>query len=568
MAGPASIAPLAIGLEPHLVALPVLIPLIAGALAAAVGGYSRVLSRSIGGLAALSHLAVCLLLVQLAYGGSVEAYSMGNWSAPFGIVLVLDRLSAMMLVLTSSLSLIGLLYANAAWSDEGRRFQALWQFQLMGLSGAFLTGDLFNLFVFFEVLLAAAYALLLHGGGRSRVGATFHFVVINLTASAIFLLAIALLYSVTGTLNMAHLSVAIGEIAAEDVGLTAVAGILLLTVFLVKSGLAPFHFWVPASYGSAAAPVVALIVAKVGAYAIVRVFPLLFGPETGGVDSPASALADLAQPWVLGLAVLTLLIGSAGTLASQTLRQLAATLTLVSIGTLFVPLAVGSPESLSAAAFYMVHSTVATATLFLVAEWVGTHRGQRGDRLQPGQAISHPILIGGALLWALTTSVGLPPTSGFIGKILVLDSLTGFEGAGWFWAAILISSFCSLIAVSRALSVLLWNHADEVPDSEKEQANWGSQEHLLTPVQSSNGRAIGALVATGLVLVLSVALVVMAGPLKTETDKLAGQIKDRDSYVHAVLKNGKPFEPLVRPSPARRVNSTGAAGATGSGGSQ
>ncbi|MFK7966403.1 MAG: monovalent cation/H+ antiporter subunit D [Burkholderiaceae bacterium] len=571
MAGPVSIAPFAASIEPHLVALPVLLPLIAGALAAAVGGWSRVLSQGIGIVATLGHFLVCLLLLDIALSGEISVYSMGNWAAPFGIVLVLDRLSAMMILLTSTLAVIGLLYANAAWSDQGRRFQALWQFQIMGLSGAFLTGDLFNLFVFFEVLLAASYALLLHGGGRSRVGSTFHFVVVNLTASAVFLFAIGLLYAVTGTLNMAHLAESIGLIAAEDVGLVAVAGILLLTVFLVKSGLAPFHFWVPASYGSAAAPVVALIVAKVGAYSIVRVFPLLFGAETGtdsaGVSGPAAALANLAQPWVFGLAMLTLMVGAAGTLASQTLRQLAATLTLVSIGTLFVPLALGSVDSVSSAAFYLVHSTVATATLFLVAEWVGTHRGSRGDWLRPGQAISHPILIGGALLWAMITSVGLPPTSGFIGKILVLESVTGFAGAGWYWAAILVASFCSLVAVSRALSVLLWNHADEVPDDA--EAAQPSQEHLLTPVQSRDGRAVGALVATAMVLVLSLGLVVMAGPIKAESDELAKQITNKDGYIDAVLKRSEAFTPIVRPSPAQRPAAESESGESpGSGGSQ
>ena len=565
MAGPVSAAPMAVGLAPHLIALPILLPLLAGSLAAAVGGYSRALSRVIGGVAALAHLIVCVLLLQASETGAVDVYSMGNWAAPFGIVLVLDRLSAMMLLLTSGLSLIGLLYANAAWAEEGRRFQALWQFQVMGLSGAFLTGDLFNLFVFFEVLLAASYALLLHGGGRSRVGATFHFVVINLVASSIFLIAVALLYSVTGTLNMAHLAVAIDQLPAGDIGLVAVAGILLLSVFLVKSGLAPFHFWIPASYGSAAAPVVALIVAKIGAYAIVRVFTLLFGADTGGVDTPASALANLAQPWIFGLAMLTLLIGSAGTLASQTLRQLAATLTLVSIGTLFVPLALGSADSLSSATFYLVHSTVATGTLFLVAEWVGTHRGKRGDRLLPGEAIPHPVLIGGALLWALITSVGLPPTSGFIGKVLVLDSLTGFAEAPWFWAAILISSFCSLVAVSRALSVLLWNNTDEVTEQQQEREPWVNQEYLLTPVQSHNGRAAGALIATAMVLLLSLSIVVAAGPLKIFTERLAAQVLDRQAYTEAVLQRGQSFAPLVRPSPAR---ASGAGEAVGQGGAQ
>ncbi len=574
MTGTVTVAPMAVGLTPHLAAAPILLPLLAGAAIAAVGGWSRRLSRSIGLLAALAHLLICIGLYEIAHSGVIQVYAMSNWSAPFGIVLVLDRLSALMLLLTSALSLTGLLYANAAWADEGRRFQALWQFQVMGLSGAFLTGDLFNLFVFFEVLLAASYALLLHGGGRARVGSTFHFVVINLTASAVFLIAVSLLYSVTGTLNMAHLSVVIGQINANDVGVVAVSGVLLLAVFLIKSGLAPFHFWIPASYGSAAAPVVALVVAKVGAYAILRVFPLLFGPATGGAGSgqaqPAAALADLALPWVLGLAILTLLVGAAGVLAAQTLRQLAAMLTLVSIGTLFVPLALGTPATVSASAFYLVHSTVATAALFLIAEWVGTHRGLMGDRLQPGQAISHPVLIGGALLWALISSVGLPPTSGFISKILVLDSLANVRGAGWLWAAILFASFCSLLAASRTLSLLLWNHRDEpglrapvgTPDDLADSPllrqpsapafrRPKGQAHLLMPVQSRDGRALGGLIATAFVLFMSVALVVMAGSLRAQTGALAEQLTNPGAYVNAVLGPSHHLAPFVRPSPAR-----------------
>ncbi|MEZ5741600.1 MAG: monovalent cation/H+ antiporter subunit D [Burkholderiaceae bacterium] len=565
MAGSVAAAPMAIGLAPHLVAAPILLPLLAGSLAAAVGGWNRTLSRIIGLAAVFGHLAVASWLYGLAQTDLVHVYAMSNWPAPFGIVLVLDRLSATMLLLTSIMATLGLVYANSAWSAEGRRFQALWQFQLMGLSGAFLTGDLFNLFVFFEVLLGASYALLLHGGGRARVGSTFHFVAINLTASAVFLIAVAVLYAVFGTLNMAHLSELVGQTDARDIGLVAVAGVLLLSVFLIKSGLAPFHFWVPASYGSAAAPVVALVVAKVGAYAIVRVFPLLFGAHEGAADAPAAALAGMAEPWVITLAILTLVVGSAGALAAQTLRQLAAMLTLVSIGTLFLPLAVGSAESLSAASFYLVHSTVATATLFVVAEWVGTNRGERGDRLLPGERIAHPIILGGALLWALTTSVGLPPTSGFIGKVLVLASLdTAGAWYGWLWAAVLLSSFCSLVAVSRALSLLLWNNPETEPGQSNEDTPWvrpPSQQHLLAPVQSDTHWPVGAVTATALMVAISAALVIGAGWVKSESERLATQIDNRAAYRAAVLgRSRETLQPLLRPSPAATVPPVGEGG--------
>jgi len=164
----------------------------------------------------------------------------------------------------------------------------------------------------------------------------------------------------------------------------------------------------------------------------------------------------------------------------------------------------------------------------------------------------------------MITSVGLPPTSGFIGKILVLDSITGFAGFAWYWAAILIASFCSLVAVSRALSVLLWNHADVVPDDA--EAARPSQEHLLTPIQSRDGRAVGALVATAMVLALSIGLVVMAGPIKAQSDELAKQIINKDGYVDAVLRRSEGFSPVIRPSPAKRPDSNEAS--AGSGGSQ
>ena len=525
----------------HLIVMPIVVPLVAGAAAAAFGHRSPATSRRIGMLGALAHLLVCALLLAQSLTGSPAVYSLGDWPAPFGIVIVADRLAATLLVLTSVLSLLALWHANASWSERGRAFQALWQIQVMGISGAFLTGDLFNLFVFFEVLLAASYALLLHGGGRARVGSTIHFMVVNLTASAVFLIAVSLLYSVTGTLNMAHLAQRIAQVRAEDVSLVAIAGMLLLGVFAVKTGLFPFHFWVPASYGSAAAPVVALVVAKVGAYCIVRVVPTLFGEAARSGSEAGAALAGLAGPWILAMALATLAVGAAGALAARTLRQLAAMLTLVSIGTLVLPLARSSQAEVAASLYYLIHSTVATAALFLVAEWLAAARGAIGDALSPGPAPRRPVLLAGALVWAAITAVGLPPSSGFVAKFLVLESLRSGPWSFALWGAVLVSSFAALIATSRALSVLLWNVRDE-PDR-------GS----AAPARDSSATspAAAAVIGTCAIVVASAAIALGAGPLNRHTREIAAQMRDVDGYQAAVLGRGAVLVPWLRQHPER-----------------
>lgn len=531
----------------HLVVMPIVVPLVAGAAAAAFGYRSPATSRRLGMLGALAHLLVCALLLAQSLTGSPAVYALGDWPAPFGIVIVSDRLAATLLVLTSVLSLVALWHANASWSERGRAFQALWQIQVMGISGAFLTGDLFNLFVFFEVLLAASYALLLHGGGRARVGSTIHFMVVNLTASAVFLIAVSLLYSVTGTLNMAHLAQRIAQVRAEDVSLVAVAGMLLLGVFAVKTGLFPFHFWVPASYGSAAAPVVALVVAKVGAYCIVRVVPTLFGEAARSGSEAGAALAGLAGPWILAMALATLAVGAAGALAARTLRQLAAMLTLVSIGTLVLPLARSSQAEVAASLYYLIHSTVATAALFLVAEWLAAARGAIGDALSPGPVPRRPVVLAGALVWAAITAVGLPPSSGFVAKFLVLESLHSGPWSFALWGAVLVSSFAALIATSRALSVLLWNVRDEPDRGDAAPARDSS---VSSP-------AAAAVIGTCAIVVASAAIALGAGPLNRHTREIAAQLRDVDGYQAAVLGRGAALVPWLRQHPERRVPASG-----------
>ncbi len=271
----------------HLIVLPVLLPLLAAALILLLDEQRLRMKRAISIAVSLSLIVLCGMMLQnitlAGFAGepATRVYQIGNWPAPFGIVLVADWLSAIMLAMTNLLGLAALIYATARWDSAGPRFHALFLLQLMGLNGAFLTGDIFNLFVFFEVLLAASYGLMLHGSGKARVAAGLHYVTINVAASLLFLIGAALIYGVAGTLNMADLALRIPTIAGEDLALFQAGMGVLGIAFLVKAGMWPLGFWLPATYAAAAPPVGGLfaILSKVGVYALLRVYLCCSGPR-------------------------------------------------------------------------------------------------------------------------------------------------------------------------------------------------------------------------------------------------------------------------------------------------
>ena len=284
-------------MSPHLIIAPVLLPVLTAALMLALGEQRRETLAGLNVGSCLVGLALSILLAWSVHHGAAPAspgqtpgsigtlgiYLPANWPTPFGIVLVLDRLSSAMLLLTSVMATAALIFAVARWDRIGVHFHPLFQIQLMGLNGAFLTGDLFNLFVFFEVLLAASYGLLLHGPGRQRVGAGLHYIAINLVASSFFLVGAAMLYGVTGTLNMADLAVRIPEVAAQDQAMLHAGVAILGMAFLTKAAVWPMGFWLVPAYSAAGAPVAALfsIMTKVGIYAILRLWSLGFSGEEG-----------------------------------------------------------------------------------------------------------------------------------------------------------------------------------------------------------------------------------------------------------------------------------------------
>ena len=440
----------------HWLIMPVLLPMMAAIVILLMARVGAAMERGISLAAMLALLVVAAVLFNSSLEGGYQVYAVGDWIAPFGIVLVLDRLSALMVLLTTVLALFSLLYACNGQDRIGRYFHVLFHMQLMGLNGAFLTGDLFNLFVFFEILLIASYGLLLHGGGSLRSRAGLHYVVLNLAGSALFLIAVGTIYGMLGTLNMADLAVKVAQAEPGQLRLIHVSALLFLVVFGLKAALLPLYFWLPGAYSAASAPVAALfaIMTKVGVYSIIRVFLLVFGIEAG-------VLSQVAQPWLLPLGLVTLALGTFGVLASRCLRKQVAYLVVVSVGTLIAGVGLLSVESIAASLYYLLHSTLITGGLFLLADIIARQRGKVGSDLRFGPTVRQPLLLATLFFLGAIAVVGLPPLSGFVGKILLLQAAAQDLNAVWFWSVILIASFFSVIALSRTGSTLFFKTDDD-----------------------------------------------------------------------------------------------------------
>jgi multicomponent K+:H+ antiporter subunit D len=439
-------------LADHLPILPIAIPALAAPFALLVMRRRRGLGIGISLMSCLALLAIALMLMAGASDGTIRAYAVGDWPAPFGIVLVVDRLAAMMLVLTACLALIALLHAVITRADrKGWHFHPLFQFQLMGLNGAFLTGDLFNLFVFFEVLLIASYGLMLHGQGAARLKAGVQYVVVNLVGSAVFLIALGMLYALTGTLNMADMGLKVAAVAPADQGLLRIAALLLVSVFALKAAVVPLHLWLPRTYAVATPAVAALfaIMTKVGVYSIIRVVPQVFGEGAG-------AATGAGYEWLWIAALVSACIGFAGVFTARSMSEQASYGVIGSTGTLLIAVATFTRPSLGAGLYYMVHSTLAAAALFLIADIAARRRGSFGDTAQPGPDFAGRGKVALLFMVAAIAATGLPPLSGFIGKLLILTTAGGKSGWGWVWSVILATTFIGVIGFARMGSAVFW----------------------------------------------------------------------------------------------------------------
>jgi multicomponent K+:H+ antiporter subunit D len=496
----------------HVTIAPVLLPFTSAVVMILLGQRRLGVQRMLGVLSCGALVLISSAAVVRSSSGAIEVYRLGDWPAPFGIVLVLDRLAALMLALTAvvaAVSIAAALTTTPAWDSRGRYFHPLFQLLLMGLNGAFLTGDLFNLFVFFEVLLVASYCLLVHGRDGERLRTGFHYVGVNLTASTLFVIAVALLYGLTGTLNLAHLALRLPHASAADAPLLHAAGFLLLVVFALKAAIFPLYLWLPRAYATAPAPIAALfaVMTKLGIYAILRVHSFVFG-----LDTTPAALG--AGPWLLGGAVASAIVGALGAFAAQSLRTMTAYLTLVSVGTSLIAVGVSSDTGLSAALYYLIHSTLVLAGLFLLADSTAAQRGH--DRFERSTPVAQPVMLGTLFVVGAASVAGLPPLSGFVGKLAILQATAASPVMPLLWSVLLGTGLLAMIALSRAGSALFWKTAAEHAPA----------------ARSSVVRLAPAVVA----LACGAVIALLAGPIFRFTDAAAEQLADRGTYAATILR--------------------------------
>jgi multicomponent Na+:H+ antiporter subunit D len=548
--------------------LPVLLPLLGAAVTLLVGHHPRT-QRTVSLVVLTAVVVVSIALLLQADAGGPTAISVGGWPVPLGIVLVVDRLSALMLVVASTVALGVLWFAVGQGSADGSEetplsiFHPTFLVLIAGVSNAFLAGDLFNLYVGFEILLMASYVLLTLGGSAPRVRAGITYVVVSLTSSLIFLAAIGLVYASTGTVNMAQLA---GRLAALPPGMQLLIQSMLLIAFSIKAAVFPLSAWLPDSYPTAPAPVTAVfagLLTKVGVYAIIRTQTLLF-PD-GGLD-------DLLM-WA-GLA--TMLIGILGAVAQTDIRRMLS-FTLVShIGYMVFGIALGTAAGLAGAIFYVAHHIAIQTTLFLVAGLIERQGGSTSVNRLGGLAKRSPLL---AVLFFVPAMnlAGIPPFSGFIGKLGLLQAgvADGSALALTVVAGGVVTSLLTLLAVARVWTRAFWRPASQEPladtaaaaardagDREPElqterraawSAAWERHEQVATAgtaVAATRATAVRALRplpgvmvgATAVMVAVTVSLTGVAGWLYGYTDRAAADLLDRTSYVEAVFEGPVPAE--------------------------
>ncbi|UWR21592.1 monovalent cation/H+ antiporter subunit D [Sulfitobacter sp. S190] len=498
----------------HWLIAPVVLPAMVAPFIILAARYHIGIQRVFSVVGVLVQIAIALGLALRTSDGTVLLYQLGDWAAPFGIVLVGDRLSTMLVLLTAVLSLFVLLYAiGSKWDERGRHFHVLFAFQIMGISGAFLTGDLFNLFVFFEVLLIASYGLMIHSGGNARLRAGVQYVLFNLLGSTLFLFALGAIYAETGTLNMADLAQRTQLIDPDASAGIRVAAVLLILVFAIKAAIVPLHFWLPSSYAEAPAPVAALfaIMTKVGGYAIIRVYTLVFPADL-------ELTAGLHDVWLLPAALLSMAVGAVGVLAAKKLDRLVAFAVISSMGMVMIGVALFSEAGLAAALYYMIHSTLAAASLFLIVDLVRQSRGH--VKLKTAAPVAGAALTAGVFMAAAIAMTGLPPLSGFVGKLMILQAALDGPLPVWTWALILVSSLVSVVGFARAGSTIFWKAQSVEVDETAEPA---------APPATLSYVAVGGLLA------LLLALTGFAGRVYEYNTATAAQLYAPQPYIDTVM---------------------------------
>lgn len=488
----------------NIVVLPLFIPLILG-ISLFFFRHRIRLQQWIAAIAALGTLASSLVLMNRISTDGIQVLHMGGWEAPYGIPLVADMLAAILVTVASIVTFACLLFAFHFIGEERKQHYVypLMLILLCGVNGSFLTGDIFNLFVFFEVMLLSSYVLLSLGGGRVQLRETVKYIIINIVASSLFVIAIAYLYSITGTLNLAHIAERVAENGQN--GLTTTVSLLLLTVFGLKAGLFLF-FWLPGSYSAPSAPIAALFAAlltKVGVYVIIRVFTLIFNLQP-----------QITHTIILWLAAFTMILGAIGAIAYWRIKQILAYNVIVSVGFILFGVGVATEASLTGAVFYLVHDMIAKALIFILGGAVVFVAGTDKLREMSGLIRYRPIL-GWLFFLSALALAGVPPLSGFVGKVMILQG--GVQAEHYVMAA--ISLLTSLMVLYSVIKIFI-------------NSFWG--EYLLSEGEQKSS-ARGTLLPGFLLASLVVGLGLGANVFMPYVDQAVAPLVEPQIYIDAVL---------------------------------
>ena len=486
-----------------LLTLPIALPLGAAALSVVLGRW-RVAQRVIGLVTLTALLGTSIGLLVAVDRDGAEATQEGGWAAPFGITLVADRLAGVMLVVSMVMLLAVLVYGIGQGGEERRHvgFHPVYLTLTAGVSAAFLTGDLFNLFVSFEVMLTSSYVLLTLGGRRDQVRSGMTYVVISLVASALFLTALAFVYAATGTVNLADLSVKLADL---PLGVRQALAVLLLVVFGIKAAVFPLFFWLPDSYPTAPTAVTAVfagLLTKVGFYAIVRTQTLMLAPD------------QRPQVLLLAIAGATMFVGVLGAIAQNDIKRILSFQIVSGIGYMVMGLGLFTVAGLAGAVFFIVHHVIVMTGLFLTGGLVEERTGTGHlDRL--GGLIRTAPLIALAFLVAALNLSGVPPFPGFVAKFALVDA--GIDGGWWFVVAVsLLVSLLTLLSMTKIWTGAFWGDAMPAANAQR-------------PVP------LAMLAPTASLVALSLALILFAGPLYGLAERAATDLLDASTYVRVVL---------------------------------
>ena len=477
--------------------------------------------RGISYISSILGLATAILYLISASSGQISVYNLGEWAAPFGIVLVLDQLSALMVVLTYALATAILWYASHEWDTRGRYFHAMFHFLLMGLCGAFLTGDLFNLFVFFEILLMASYVLLLHGQGKARFQLGIHYVTINLLASALFLIGLGIIYGSVGSLNMADVARLIPLLEPDQHKLAVAGGLLLFVVFGIKAAMLPVGFWLPKTYAVATTPVAAIftIMTKVGIYAILRINGTVFDDHLS---------QSILVSWLLPIGLITSVYGVIGAIGAERLRRFVGFMILSSIGTILIAISLFNTLAWAAALYYLVHSTIIAAAFYLLSGWITSQRGAFKDHFKVAPHMKQQKVVSLTFFVIALMMAGLPPFSGFLGKVFILQATSHSPYQLLIIIVVLIVSLLSIIAFTRIGFVLFWRATQ--PEDNPNSAEYKAYQALPDQAPARNDKTI-YLLLSALILYM-----VCASPIQQYMFKTAEQIQNNALYESRILK--------------------------------